>query len=161
MRLPVFLVRPRPRKPRSNAIVRRLACSIAWKLSFSVSLRVELPFPQFTQLHSLTCVQLRLIAILGNRGYQFPWFALGLSVQLSMTPENRKSYHDQFTMYSRCRMYKKFLRMIEDIFLYKELIIIYIGKFKNQVWTMYTDTWTEKCSIQFLLLSTYRAFAIC
>jgi hypothetical protein len=48
--------------------VRRLACSSAWKLSFSVSLRFALPFSQFALLDSPSCVQLRLITILGNRG---------------------------------------------------------------------------------------------
>jgi hypothetical protein len=56
------------RKQRGNAIVRRLACSVAWKLSFSVFPWVALPFPQFALLHSVTCVQLRLITILGNCG---------------------------------------------------------------------------------------------
>jgi hypothetical protein len=56
------------RKPRGNATVRRLACSVVWKLSFSASPRVALPFPQFALLHSLTRVQLRLITVLGNRG---------------------------------------------------------------------------------------------
>jgi hypothetical protein len=39
------------RKPRCNAIVRRLSCSVAWKLSSSVFPRVALPFPQFALLH--------------------------------------------------------------------------------------------------------------
>jgi hypothetical protein len=58
--------------------VRRLACSVAWRLSFSVFPRVALPFPQFALLHSATCVQLRLITILGNCGcarLPFPWCA--------------------------------------------------------------------------------------
>jgi hypothetical protein len=67
-KLPVSWVCPRPnrtadtRKPGGNAIVRRLACSVVWKLSFSVFMRVALPFPQFALLHSVTCV------LLGNRG---------------------------------------------------------------------------------------------
>jgi hypothetical protein len=62
------------RKARCNAVVRRLACPVARKLSFSVVPRVALPFPQFAQLHSVTCVRLRLITILGilRCGYQFP-----------------------------------------------------------------------------------------
>jgi hypothetical protein len=56
------------RKPRGNGIVRRLACSVAWKLSVSVSPQVVLPFLQFALLHSVKCVQLRLITVLGNRG---------------------------------------------------------------------------------------------
>jgi hypothetical protein len=40
-----------------------------------------LPFPQFTLLHSVSCVQLRLITILENCGCQFPWGALGLLVK--------------------------------------------------------------------------------
>jgi hypothetical protein len=51
----------------SNSIV-RLSCSVAWKFGFSVSLRVALPFPRFAQRHLLTCVQLWLITLLGNRG---------------------------------------------------------------------------------------------
>jgi hypothetical protein len=46
--------------------VRIPACSAAWKLSFSVFPRVALPFPQFALLHSVTCVQLRLITVLGK-----------------------------------------------------------------------------------------------
>jgi hypothetical protein len=37
-------------------------------MSFSVFPRVALPFPQFALLHSVTCVQLRLIIVLENRG---------------------------------------------------------------------------------------------
>jgi hypothetical protein len=48
--------------------VRRLACSVAWELSFSVSPRLALPFPEFALLSSVTCVQLRLITILGDCG---------------------------------------------------------------------------------------------
>lgn len=48
-------------------------------------------------------------------------------------------------------MYKQFLRMIEVIcYTYKELINIYIGKFRNQLLTSYTNTCTEKFSINFL-----------
>jgi hypothetical protein len=56
------------RTPRGNAIARRLTCSVAWKLSFSVFPRVALPFPQFALIHAVTCVQMRQITILGNRG---------------------------------------------------------------------------------------------
>jgi hypothetical protein len=56
------------KKPRGNAILRRLACSVAWNLSFSVFPRVALPFLQFALLHSVTCVQLRLKKVLGNCG---------------------------------------------------------------------------------------------
>jgi hypothetical protein len=52
------------RKPRGNAVMRRLVCSVAWKLSFSALPQVALPFPQFALLHSVTCAQLRLITIL-------------------------------------------------------------------------------------------------
>jgi hypothetical protein len=38
-------------------------------------------FPQFVLLHSVTCVQLRLITILGNCGCQFLWCALALTNQ--------------------------------------------------------------------------------
>jgi hypothetical protein len=48
--------------------VRRLVCSVAGKLSFSVPPRVALPFPPFALFTFLTCVQLRLTTILGNRG---------------------------------------------------------------------------------------------
>jgi hypothetical protein len=37
-------------------------------LSLSVFSRVALPFPQFALMHSVTCVQLRLITILRNCG---------------------------------------------------------------------------------------------
>jgi hypothetical protein len=60
--------------------MRRLACSVAWKLSFSVSPRVALPFPQFALLHSLTCVKLRLLTILGNCG------CVGVASFLSVPP---------------------------------------------------------------------------
>jgi hypothetical protein len=39
-----------------------------------------LPFFQYALLVSVTCVQLKLITILGNCGCQFPWCALGLTV---------------------------------------------------------------------------------
>jgi hypothetical protein len=61
-------IRADTRKSRGNAIVRRLACSVAWKFIFSVFPRDASPFPQFVLLHSVTCVQLRLITILGNCG---------------------------------------------------------------------------------------------
>jgi hypothetical protein len=48
--------------------VRRLACSVARKLSILVFLRVSLPFPQFVPLHLVTRVQFRLITILENCG---------------------------------------------------------------------------------------------
>jgi hypothetical protein len=54
------------KKPHGNVLVGRLACSSTWKLSFSVFPRVALPFPQFALVHSVACVQLRLITILGN-----------------------------------------------------------------------------------------------
>jgi hypothetical protein len=38
------------------------------EVEFLVFLRIVLPFPQFALLHSVTCVQLRLITILGNCG---------------------------------------------------------------------------------------------
>jgi hypothetical protein len=50
-----------------NAFVRRLARSIAWSWA-SVFPRVAFPFSQFALLHSVTCVRLRLITILGNCG---------------------------------------------------------------------------------------------
>jgi hypothetical protein len=53
-------------KPRSNKIVRRLVRLVAWNLNLSVFPRVALPFPQFVLFHSVSCVQLRLIPILGN-----------------------------------------------------------------------------------------------
>jgi hypothetical protein len=37
-------------------------------------------FPQFALFHSVTCVQLRLMTILGNCGCEFPWDALALEV---------------------------------------------------------------------------------
>jgi hypothetical protein len=37
-------------------------------------------FPQFALLRSVTCVQLRLITILGNCSCQFPWCALTLNL---------------------------------------------------------------------------------
>jgi hypothetical protein len=67
------------RKSRGNVVVRRLACSVAWKMSFSVFPRVALPFPQISLLHSVTCVQLGLITVLGNRSCQFPWCKVGLT----------------------------------------------------------------------------------
>jgi hypothetical protein len=67
------------RKPRVNAIVRRLACFVAWKLSSLGFLWVALPFPQVSLLHSVTCVQLRLITIFGNCGCQFPFCTLTLT----------------------------------------------------------------------------------
>jgi hypothetical protein len=54
------------RKPLGNAIMRTLGCSVSWKLSFSVVPRVALPLLQFVLLHSVTCVQLRLITVLGK-----------------------------------------------------------------------------------------------
>jgi hypothetical protein len=36
-------------------------------------------FPKFVLPHTVTCVQLSLITILGNCGCQFPWCALGLT----------------------------------------------------------------------------------
>jgi hypothetical protein len=54
-------------------------------MSFSVFPRVALPFPQLALLHSVssvTCVQLGLVTVLGNRGCQFPWCALGFNVML-------------------------------------------------------------------------------
>jgi hypothetical protein len=67
------------RKPRGNVIVKRLTCSVDWKLSLSFFPWVELTFPQFALLHSVTCVQFRLIRIHGNCGCvavnQFPWCA--------------------------------------------------------------------------------------
>jgi hypothetical protein len=56
------------RKSRGNATVRRLACSVAWKLIFSASLRVAWLSPQFALLHSVTRVQLWLIRIIGYSG---------------------------------------------------------------------------------------------
>jgi hypothetical protein len=49
-----------------------------------------LPFPQFALLHSVTCVQLRLITILGNCGCQFPWCALAFkqTKDLAIQSEN-------------------------------------------------------------------------
>jgi hypothetical protein len=69
------------RKPWGNAIVRRLACSVAWKLSFSVFLRVVLPFPQFVLLHSVTCstqADNNSWKLLLHCGCQFHWCALTL-----------------------------------------------------------------------------------
>jgi hypothetical protein len=48
--------------------VRRLANPVAWKLNFSVFPPVALQFLQFALLRSVTCVQLRLITILGKCG---------------------------------------------------------------------------------------------
>jgi hypothetical protein len=45
----------------------------------SNSTATALPFPQFALLHSVPCVQLRLITILGNCGCQLPCYALGLT----------------------------------------------------------------------------------
>jgi hypothetical protein len=56
------------REPRGNTVVRRLACSVAWKFSFWVFPQVALPCPQLALLHSVTCVQLGLITVVGNRG---------------------------------------------------------------------------------------------
>jgi hypothetical protein len=39
-------------------------------------------FSQFALLHSVTRVQLRLITVSGNCGFQFPWCALALSKYL-------------------------------------------------------------------------------
>jgi hypothetical protein len=68
-------------KPSGNAFVRKLACSVSWKMSSSVFPRVASPFPQFALLHSVTCVQLGLITILGNCGCQFPWCTLAKTAQ--------------------------------------------------------------------------------
>jgi hypothetical protein len=45
-------------------------------------------FPQYALLHSVTCVQLRLITILRNCGCgcQFPWQALALNGQSKWAP---------------------------------------------------------------------------
>jgi hypothetical protein len=48
------------------------------KLATATQPQFPLPFPQFALLHSVTCVQLRLITILVSCGCQFPWCALAL-----------------------------------------------------------------------------------
>jgi hypothetical protein len=77
------------RKPRDNAIVRRLASSFAWKLSFLVFPRVALPYPQFLLRHSVTCVQIRLIAILGNCGCVAVASFLGVPPPLDSRPADK------------------------------------------------------------------------
>jgi hypothetical protein len=42
----------------------------------------SMPFPKFVLLHSVTCVQLRPIRILGNCGCHFPLCALALRAHL-------------------------------------------------------------------------------
>jgi hypothetical protein len=66
------------RKTRANAIARRLACYVTWKLSFSVVPRVAWSFLQFELLHSVTCStqadnDSRKLQL--HCGCQFPWFA--------------------------------------------------------------------------------------
>jgi hypothetical protein len=53
------------RKARGNSIGRKLACTVARKLRFSVFPRVAMPLPQFELFQLIRCVQRRLITILG------------------------------------------------------------------------------------------------
>jgi hypothetical protein len=65
------------RKLCDNATVRKLACLVAWELSFLV-FWVALLLPQFVLLHSVPRVQLSLITILGKCSCQFSWCTLGV-----------------------------------------------------------------------------------
>jgi hypothetical protein len=56
------------RKLHGNTTVRRMACPVAWELSFCLP-RDALPLPQFALLHSVPRVQLSLITSVGNCGY--------------------------------------------------------------------------------------------
>jgi hypothetical protein len=54
----------------------------------------SLSFPQFALLHSVTCVQLRLITVLGN------WVALRLPVSLMWPRPETSKFENNFTLFN-------------------------------------------------------------
>jgi hypothetical protein len=92
------------RKLRGKATVRRLACSVAWELSFSVfrELRCNcVAFPQFAPLHSVPRVQINLKTILGNCGCVAVASFVGVPSPLELN-NNTHISNKTILEYSRC-----------------------------------------------------------